>query len=479
MKKQLQLLVFILPLAIFSQTQLGINIDGENWEDRFGSSASISGDGTVVAIGASNNGGNGAASGHVRVFQFSGGAWLQLGSDIDGEAPSDQSGRAVSLSNDGFTVAIGTPFNDGNGTKSGHVRVYQFSGGSWSQLGVDIDGVSDSSSGDSISMSGDGTIVAIGANSDDGNGTNSGHVRVYQYNGGTWSKLGGDIDGETAGDLSGASVSLSNDGSTVVIGALYNDGNGIDAGHVRIYRYSGGTWSQLGDDIDGEAANDRSGSVSISSDGNIVAVGSFLNDGNGNASGSVRVFQYSGGSWSQLGGDIDGEAADSRLGEFVAISANGSIVATGAPSGDNYVQVFQYIGGVWSKAGSNIDVNASSAGTSVSLSNDGSKVAFGAPSNLGGKGSAYVFDVSGVILSSNEYVLSKFSMYPNPVKSQFNIELKDGLELQKANVYNNLGQLVATETKPVIRASNFADGLYYVEIITNKGKATKKIAVKK
>ena len=46
-------------------------------------------------------------------------------------------------------------------------------------------------------------------------------------------------------------------GNRVAIGALYNDGNG--AGHVRIYAWNGTSWTQQGQDIDGEAADDRSG----------------------------------------------------------------------------------------------------------------------------------------------------------------------------------------------------------------------------
>jgi len=71
-------------------------------------------------------------------------------------------------------------------------------------------------------------------------------------------QLGADIDGEAAGDQSGTSVSLSSDGTRVAIGAPYNDGNGFIAGHVRIYEDSAGTWVQLGSDIDGEAAYDDS-----------------------------------------------------------------------------------------------------------------------------------------------------------------------------------------------------------------------------
>ena len=70
------------------------------------------------------------------------------------------------------------------------------------------------------------------------------------------------------------SVSLSDDGSVVAIGAIYNDGGGTYAGHVRIYENNNGTWTQIGSDIDGESSSDYSGcSVSLSSDGSVVAIG--------------------------------------------------------------------------------------------------------------------------------------------------------------------------------------------------------------
>ena len=73
----------------------------------------------------------------------------------------------------------------------------------------------------------------------DGNGLSSGHVRIYGYNGSAWVQVGGDIDGEAAGDGTGYSVNLSSDGSRVAIGAPYNDGNGGSSGHVRIFNYNG------------------------------------------------------------------------------------------------------------------------------------------------------------------------------------------------------------------------------------------------
>ena len=134
------------------------------------------------------------------------------------------------------------------------------SGGNWSQVGADIDGEAADDWSGSVSISADGTRVAIGAERNDGTGTDAGHVRVYAESGGTWTQVGADIDGEAAADWSGDSVSMSSDGTRVAIGATYNDGTGDMAGHVRVYAESGGTWTQVGADIDGEAAVDCPGS---------------------------------------------------------------------------------------------------------------------------------------------------------------------------------------------------------------------------
>jgi Flp pilus assembly pilin Flp len=163
-------------------------------------------------------------------------AQTQVGADINGEAANDQSGFSVSMSSDGSVVAIGATRNNGNGLASGHVRVYQNVSGAWTQVGADINGeAADDLSGFSVSMSSDGSVVAIGAIGNNGNGSVSGHVRVYQNVSGTWTQVGADINGEAASDQSGISVSMSSDGSVVAIGATRNDGNGSNSGHVRVY----------------------------------------------------------------------------------------------------------------------------------------------------------------------------------------------------------------------------------------------------
>ena len=130
-----------------------------------------------------------------------------------------------------MVLAIGASLNNGiNGAESGHVRVYSWNGATYVQRGSDIDGESDlDASGSSVSLSSDGVVLAIGAHFNDGiNGADSGHVRVYSWNGASHVQRGNDIDGESGRDLSGSSVSLSNDGKVLAIGAIGNAGNGDD-----------------------------------------------------------------------------------------------------------------------------------------------------------------------------------------------------------------------------------------------------------
>ena len=395
--------------TVVAQTQLGADINSEAAGDNFGYPVSQSSDGYRLAAGAGTSDGNGDNSGHVSVYQWSGTVWTQLGGDIDGEAAGDYSGSSISLSSDGNRLAVGAFFNDGNGTDSGHVRVYHWSGTAWTQLGTDIDGEAAGDwSGYSISLTSDGNRLAIGAYRNDGNGDNSGHVRVYEWSGTDWAQLGTDIDGEAAGDLFGYSISLTSDGNRLAIGASKNDGNGDASGHARVYQWSGTVWTQLGGDIDGEVAGDRSGtSISLSFDGNRLAVGAPSNDGNGDRSGHVRVYQWSGTVWTQLGGDIDGEAAGDGSGvDFsVSLSSDGHRLAVGAPFNDGngdrsgHVRVYQWSGAVWTQLGIDIDGEAAgdNSGYAVSLSSDGNRLAVGALKNDGNgtdSGHVRVYDLS-------------------------------------------------------------------------------------
>jgi hypothetical protein len=225
------------------------------------------------------------------VYENIAGTWEQIGDDIDGETAEDNSGFSVAISNDGSIVAIGAPFNDGTASDAGQVRVYENQSGAWEQLGDDIDGEAmNDRFGTSVELSADGTIVAIGARDNNSRG----HVRVLENQSGNWVQIGDDIDGESIGDKFGDSVDISSDGTIVAIGAPFSDGAGLEQGRVQIYQNQSNNWVQIDNNIEGEDMNDRSGvSVALSADGSIAAIGAHLNDGNGANAGHARTFTNS------------------------------------------------------------------------------------------------------------------------------------------------------------------------------------------
>ncbi|MCB6069933.1 leucine-rich repeat domain-containing protein, partial [Flavobacterium psychrophilum] len=86
--------------------------------------------------------------------------------------------------------------------------------------------------------------------------------------------------------------------------------------------------------------------------------------------------------------------------------------------------------------------------------------------------------ISGNLLSNHSFAIeSALKIYPNPVSEILNIALQEGLQLEKVKFYNTLGQLIKTTNHSEINVSSFAKGNYFVEVITNQGKATKTIII--
>lgn len=475
------------PMLIFGQVQIGDDIDGEGSGDQSGESVSISGDGSIIAIGAIFNNGSGLDSGHVRVYENVGGNWEQLGQDIDGEVGGDLSGESVSLSSDGSRVAIGAPSNNGNGDNSGHVRVFENIAGSWVQVGQDIDGESlGDLSGFNVVLSADGNTVASGGHFNSDNGSLSGQVRVFEFINGSWEQLGQDINGQQGEQLS-RGISFSADASVIAIGAPGNNPSG-GLSYVKVYENISGNWVQQGQTLFGESGGDEFGfKVSLSADGTVLAVAAPGNNGNGSNSGQVRVFENIGGSWEQIGDDIDGEATGDELGWSVNISSEGDIVAVGAPFNidagvdSGHVRVYQNVGGNWQQLGVDIDGEAMEdrSGASTSLSADGRTLAVGAYRNNGGgtdSGHVRMYDLSG-LLTSKSIEFFNFQLYPNPTVTSFTIELAKGVELKEVKIYNQLGQVVLTKSKENIEVSTLPAAVYLVEVTTSQGKGVKKLQI--
>jgi len=297
-------------------------------------------------------------------------AQIQIGDDIDGEASLDLLGSSA-ISDDGSIIAVGASRNDINGTDSGHVKVYSNVNEQWVQLGSTISGNAGDYFGNTVSLSSDGTILAVTAN------RINHYVKVFKYNGSDWVQLGGDIIKlSDQGNYSPNAISLSSNGNRIAIGDSTNSDNGSGTGQVAIYEYDGMDWQPLGQAINGLATtltiDERFGaSVSLSADGNRIGVGA---PGTGLAEGNVRVYEYDGTDWIQLGFDFGPANQGGRSGAIVSMSANGNRIAISVP-GVNGAVIYDYNGSQWEmEKYFNLD-----AASQVSLSADGTRIAISDP----------------------------------------------------------------------------------------------------
>jgi hypothetical protein len=212
------------------------------------------------------------------------------------------------------------------------VRIFQKIDSNWTQLGNDIEGKGDNEFfGWSVSLRAtDGLRVAVGSpDVIDGGGS----VRVYDWSSGEfWEEQSFPDIAETSFGLLGNSIDLSSDGFILAVGSRGTFG----LGRVQVFRELGseGWIEDAGTGLVGEQDSDSfGGSVSLSSDGNILAIGAPQNSEYGEGSGMVKILEYDvrSSTWIQQGTNIGGLSPDVNFGVRVALSADGSRVVAGAP----------------------------------------------------------------------------------------------------------------------------------------------------
>jgi len=371
--------------------------------DQFGISVSISGDTAIV--GAVFNDDAGSRSGSAYVFTRSGTTWTQQDKLTALDAAADDFfGISVSISGD--TAIVGAVFNDDAGSASGSAYVFTRSGTTWTQQAklTASDAAADDFFGDSVSISGDTTIV--GARFNDDVATNSGSAYVFVKPGTGWVDATEDAkltaSDAAADDQFGNSVSIS--GDTAIVGARFNDDVPNNSGSAYVFVKPGTGWVDATEDakltaLDAAADDEFGFSVSISGDTTIV--GAVLGDDVPNNSGSAYVFTRSGTTWTQQAElTASDAAADDFFGLSVSISGNTAIVGAvfnddaGSASGSAYV--FTRSGTTWTEQAKLTASDAAAGdalGISASISGDTAIVGANLNDDAGsGSGSAYVFD---------------------------------------------------------------------------------------
>lgn len=439
--------------------QMGPDIPGEAPNDKSGASIGLSNDGLTLAIGAPQHGNDN--TGNVRVFNYTGTDWVLKGNAITG-SPSDRYfGISLSLSNDGNRVAVCASYNEANPGNE-EVKIYQWNGSSWEQLGNSLLWESLSVYYGSVKLSGNGETVAIGDMGNTTNGNNAGQVRIYTLNGSTWQQRGSAINGNMD-DGTGSILDLSDDGNTFAA----NFGNTL-----QVYSWNGTDWAPKGNLFNGFAYN----AVSLGTSGNIAVVsGESFANGNG----AAQVYQWNGTSWDAQGALIEGEPG-SGLGLSSSLSNNNIVLALGGPGANNgsgEARTYMFNGSNWQQVGNTIigETNLEYCGYALSLNGAGNILALGSPTyllgNYGLPERTRVFRNDDV-LSKGEILLKNIDVYPNPSNGEFTIDLGKEYENITVQVSNLLGQIISSKNyksaKTIRQTINTSSGTYFVKVSTAK-----------
>ena len=274
-------------------SQKGNTIHGDFDDELFGRSIAITNDGNRVIVGARLNSEVAYHGGRVAVYQFANTIWSQLGQSIYGIKRGFKAGSAVAISGDGSHIYMGSNTSyrpsapNSEFYSMGNTEVYRWEDTMWVMVHERMGHTSDQF-GFSVAVSNDGELFAVGANQFK---YKNGYVNVYKKTDGSYIKLPTIYGGER--EYLGSSISLSGDGNKMVVGAILSESSTY-FGVVRLYEYNGREYVPVGR-IEGDIDNPKFGiSVNMSVDGTTIAVGALDYNGAGTERGSVTVYDISG-----------------------------------------------------------------------------------------------------------------------------------------------------------------------------------------
>jgi hypothetical protein len=379
---------------------VGVDAIGASWQ---GASVSVSADGNSAIVGGPHDNSN---TGAAWAFARSGGVWTQQGSKLvgTGAVGAAHQGGSVAISADGSTAIIGGAYDDSD---FGAAWVFTRSGSVWTQQGEKLVGTGADwgamglvSQGRSVAISADGNTAIVGGANDN---SDLGAAWAFTRSGGVWTQQGSKLVGSGSVGVAqqGGSVAISADGATAIIGGWRDN---AEAGAAWVFTRSGGVWTQQGGKLVGSGAvgaANQGASVAISANGATVVIGGWRDNSN---TGAAWVFTRSGGVWTQQGGKLvaNGAVGPAGQGSEVALSADGNTAIVGGDydsSGVGAAWVFTRSGGVWlqqcSKMVGTDAVGWPRQGAAVAVSSDGSTAMVGGWGDSSSVGAAWVFVATG------------------------------------------------------------------------------------
>ena len=333
-----------------------VSLPGDKFQDRAGFQTVVSGDSSTVAVSSPMATGHGKEhTGKVQIYTRNvddtlGVVWHQVGEDIYGDTPHEQSGYAIALNFRGDTIAIGSPYY--NRTTDPHdeyeqsvpyvgqVRIFVWDADleSWNLLGKPIRGTQAAGRcGFSVHMGAMGRNFVLGcprAKDYTHVRPNAGMVKVMKWleEDEKWVAKGSPIYGNTTNIMAGIRVSMSGDANTMAFIAPGSDDDDPSPGRVRVFNFvdeePGGDWVPMGEPIVNWDENDLRGRcMYMSRDGLNVAVGSPTKEGGGH----VKIYRWDETAWTQRGDAVPGGGSYHSVGTSVAMNTEGNVVAVGSP----------------------------------------------------------------------------------------------------------------------------------------------------
>ena len=347
----------------------------------------------------------------IQVWKYDGNSWVVKGSPIsssnkyyNGDTALGQM-EGANINGDGSRLVVRT---------SKLIVIYDWDGSTWNVSLTYNHGVSTALYNDQyyhkyVDINYDGTIIACSFSA-----MGQPQARVYSYDGTSLTQLGGDFN-----DFGRQVVSLNNAGTIIALGSIYDtivferdESKTTSSSNINDANYGPIGWTKRGDAfsfyVSGAVSAPCTTSVETDATGNRIVIGDECTEVNGNYNGEVRVFDWNGTSWDQVGQTIYGLIPNGFYGWRVSITQDGNKIGSGSYDSDpDVATLYQYNGTQWEQYGQNIPAQSpevpgdgystSGMGHIVSLNNDGSRVA------VSDYNSTYIFQF--VVASSNVDIL--------------------------------------------------------------------------
>jgi FG-GAP repeat len=409
--------------AAFTQQGEKLTASEEIGAGYFGQAVAVSADGNTALIGES---GDNERNGTAWIFTRSGATWTpQAKLTGTGESGKDAFGSSVALSADGDTALVGGPGANAENPSVRAAWIFTRSGSTWTQQGERLTpggrhpARGKSEFGRSVALSADGNTALVGGSNDHGR---KGAALVFSRSGSIWTRHAKLRPSEEQGRGEfGASVALSADGSTALIGGPSD--HRLE-GAAWVFTLTDRVWTQQGSKLTGACAAERESSgfrgafgrsVALSADGNTALIGQPL-CGVFNCVGPHCVyvgraytFGRSGSVWTQLGPSFkpQGGRDNEGFGDSLALSAEGNAALIAEPGGcfefvacpPGAAWQFARSGETWTQQGEAItgsgevehEFASVGFGASVALSSEATTALIGGPGDNDYVGAAWVF----------------------------------------------------------------------------------------